>query len=138
VKAFVGDGQAANWGIWRRHFKHLSFVPILDFIHALTYVYAAAMADRTKEEGAPIYLRWITWVWQGQTSQMIAELAARAAELGPPPAEASDTDPRQIIAATLTYLVNQHSRMNYPDYRRRGYRSLSATSNRPSNRPISV
>jgi len=120
VKAFVGDGQATNWGIWKRHFKHLSFVPILDFIHALTYVYAAAMADRTQQEGAPIYRRWITWVWQGQVSQVIAEVAARAAELGPPPDEAGDSDPRQIIAATLTYLVNRQSRMNYPDYRRRG------------------
>ena len=126
VKAFVGDGQAANWGIWERHFKHLKFVPILDFIHALTYVYAAAMADRSKAEGAPVYLRWISWVWQGQVSQVIAELAARAVGAppagwsGPPPDDAGETDPRQIIAATLTYLVNQQSRMNYPDYRRRG------------------
>ena len=82
--------------------------------------YAAAMADRTKDEGGPIYLRWITWVWQGQVAQVIAEVAARAAELGPPPADASDTDPRQIIATTLTYLVNQQSRMNYPRYRREG------------------
>jgi len=120
VKAFIADGQAANWGIWKRHFKHLKFVPILDFIHALTYVYAAAMAGRTKEEGAPVYLRWITWVWQGQVSQVIAELATRAAELGPPPADVGETDPRQIIAETLTYFINQQSRMNYPDYRRQG------------------
>jgi len=120
VKAFIADGQAANWGIWKRHFKHLRFVPILDFIHGLTYVYSAAMAGRTKEEGAPVYLRWIAWVWQGQVSQVIAELAARGAELGPPPADAGETDPRQIIAGTLTYLINQQSRMNYPDYRRQG------------------
>ena len=120
VKAFVADGQAANWGIWERHFKHLKFVPILDFIHALTYVYAAAMAARTPEEGGPIYLRWITWVWQGEVPQVIAELAARAAELGPPPTDASEADPRQILARTLTYLVNQQSRINYPDYRRGG------------------
>ena len=95
-------------------------MPILDFIHALTYVYAAAMAARTQEEGGPIYLRWITWVWQGEVSQVIAELAARAAELGSPPTAASEADPRQILARTLTYLVNQQSRMNYPDYRRGG------------------
>lgn len=120
LKAFVADGQAANWGIWERDFKHLKFVPIVDFIHALTYVYAAALAGRTKEEGGPIYLRWITCVWQGEISQVIAELASRGAELGPPPADAGDTDPRQIIASTLTYLTNQQSRMNYPDYRRQG------------------
>ena len=119
-KAFVGDGGTANWGIWKRHFKHLRFVPILDFIHALTYVYAAAMADRSKAEGAPVYLRWITWVWQGQVSQVIAQMATRAAELGPPPDDVGDSDPRQIVAGTLTYLVNQQSRMKYPDYRRGG------------------
>ncbi len=120
VKAFVADGQPANWGIWERHFKHLKFVPILDFIHALTYVYAAAMAGRSQEEGGPIYLRWITWVWQGRVQKVIAELAVRGEELGVPPADASETDPRQIIAQTQTYLLNQQSRMNYPEYRREG------------------
>ena len=41
-KAFVGDGSDNNWAIWRQHFS--SFVPILDFIHALSYVFAAATA----------------------------------------------------------------------------------------------
>ena len=119
-KAFVADGQAAHWGIWERHFKHLKFVPILDFIHALTYVYAAALAGRSPVEGGPIDLRWISWVWQGQVAQVIAELAARAVERGPPPADAGDTDPRQIVATTLTYLVHQQSRLDYPTYRQQG------------------
>lgn len=120
LKAFVADGQATNWGIWKREFKHLRFVPILDFIHALTYVFAAAMAGRARGEGGPVYLRWITWVWQGEVTRVIAELAGRAVELGAPPADAAETDPRQIVAETLTYLSNQQSRMNYPVYRRMG------------------
>ena len=92
----------------------------------LTYVYAAAMAGRTKAEGGPVYLHWITWVWQGDVCRVIAELAARGEELGPPPADAGETDPRQIIAGTLTYLVNQQSRMNYSVYRQQG---LPVTSN---------
>jgi hypothetical protein len=32
-KAFVGDGQEANWTVHRTRFSH--YVPILDFIHAL-------------------------------------------------------------------------------------------------------
>jgi hypothetical protein len=120
LKAFIGDGQSANWGIWKRDFKHLGFIPILDFIHALTYVFAAAMAGRSRAEGGPIYLRWITWVWQGEVTRVIAELAARAVELGAPPPDAAETDPRQIVADTLTYLTNQQSRMNYPTYRRMG------------------
>ena len=125
-KAFVADGLAANWGIWERDFKRWKFVPILDFIHALTYVYAGAMAGRSKEEGGPVYLRWITWVWQGQVCKVISEVAARGEGAppegwsGPPPTDAGETDPRQIIAGTLTYLANQQSRMNYPEYRRQG------------------
>jgi hypothetical protein len=120
LKAFVADGQASNWTIWDRHFKHLEFIPILDFIHALTYVYSAAMAGRSSAEGWPIYVRWITWVWQGQVSRTIDELVERAMELGQAPADASETDPRAIVAGTLTYLRNQQSRMNYPEYRKLG------------------
>ena len=120
LKAFVADGQASNWTIWEQHFKHLEFVPILDFIHALTYVYAAALAGRSAAEGWAIYVRWITWVWQGEVSRTIAELSERALELGEVPADASETDPRVIVAGTLTYLRNQQSRMNYPEYRKLG------------------
>ena len=120
LKAFIADGSSTNWGIWQREFKHQGYVPILDFIHALTYVFAAAMAGRSRAEGGPIYQRWITWVWQGHVQKVIAEIAARAAELGPLPPHASETDPRQIVADTLTYLTNQQSRMNYPSYRQFG------------------
>ena len=120
VKVFIGDGSSTNWGIWQREFKHQEYIPILDFIHALTYVFAAALADRSREAGGPIFRRWITWVWQGEVLKVIAEVAARAVELGPLPSHASETDPRQIVADTLTYLTNQQSRMNYPAYRQAG------------------
>lgn len=119
-KAFVGDGSSTNWGIWEREFKHQKYVPILDFIHALTYVFSAAMAGRTREEGRESYLSWITSVWQGDVVHVIAELALRAVELGSPPPDALDTDPRQVIANAITYLTNQQSRMNYPSYRMAG------------------
>lgn len=120
LKAFVADGLPANWTVWEQHFKHHGFVPILDFIHVLTYVFAAAMAGRTHAEGGPVYVRWITWVWRGEVQRVIAELAARVAELGPLPPDAGETDPRRIVAEALTYLTNQQSRMNYSTYRRMG------------------
>ncbi len=119
-KAFIADGSSTNWGIWQREFKHQEYVPILDFIHGLTYVFSAAMAGRTREEGAPHYRHWITWIWQGQTSRVIGELQARSAELGEPSADAAETDPRRVVLETLTYLTNQQLRMNYPQYRRDG------------------
>ena len=48
-KAFVGDGASNNWTLWRNYFS--SFTPILDFIHALSYVFAAATAGRPFPEG---------------------------------------------------------------------------------------
>ncbi len=119
-KAFVADGGSTNWGIWDREFKHQGYIPILDFIHALTYAYSGAMAGRSREEGGVIYVRWITWIWQGEVLRVITELAARAEELGTPPPDAAATDPREIVAKTLIYLTNQRSRMNYPSYRQAG------------------
>ncbi len=94
LKVFIAAGRSTNWGLWQRHFKHWEFVPVRDFIHALTDVYSAAMVGRSRESGAPVYLRGITWIWQGEVQQVSAELAARSVELGPLPVDASDTDPR--------------------------------------------
>lgn len=119
-KAYVGDGSSWIWTIWKNHFKPFGFVAILDFIHALTYVYAAAMAGRTAVDGWPVYVRWITWVWQGQVPRVVVELAQRQQELGLPTDGDGCTSPRRIVSDALTYLQNQQSRMNYPAYRREG------------------
>jgi len=119
-KAFVGDGGSWLWTIWDGHFKPFDFVPILDIIHAVTHLYAAAMAGRSPTEGGPVYRRWITWVWQGEVAKVIAELAQRQQELGLPRDGESKTSPRSIVYGTLTYLQNQHSRMDYPRYRKLG------------------
>jgi hypothetical protein len=117
-KAFLGDGSENNWTIWRNHFS--SFVPILDFIHALSYVFAAAMAGRKFADGWPIYEQWIRWVWQGEVAQVIAALAQRQLELGTPQEGDTDTSPRQVVAQALTYLQNHQSKMKYAEYRQQG------------------
>lgn len=117
-KAFIGDGSDNNWTIWRQHFS--SFVPILDFIHALSYVFAAAMAGRPFAEGWPIYVQWIGWVWSGEVAQVIAALAQRQLELGVPTASDKETSPRQVVAQALTYLQNHQDQMHYAEYRRQG------------------
>lgn len=117
-KAFVGDGSANNWKLQRRFFG--SFVPILDFIHALSYVFAAAMAGRKFAAGWVCYQEWIGWVWQGQVVQVIAALQQRQAEVGRPEKDEPETSPRQVVAKTLTYLRNQQDKMRYDEYRRQG------------------
>jgi hypothetical protein len=117
-KAFVGDGAENNWTLQQRFFG--SFVAILDFIHALSYVFAAALAGRPFPEGWPIYVRWIGWVWEGQVERMIAELAQRQAELGTPAKGESETSPRSVVSQALTYLQNHKDKMRYDAYRREG------------------
>jgi len=117
-KAFVGDGSANNWKLQRRFFG--SFVAILDFIHALSYVFAAAMAGRRFAVGWSCYQQWIGWVWQGRVTEVLAALEVRQAELGLPEEDEPETSPRRLVERTLTYLRNHQEKMHYDEYRRQG------------------
>lgn len=123
-RAFLGDGAETNWTLWRNHFS--SFVPILDFIHALTYVFHAALAGRPFADGWEVYQRWIRWVWAGEVEKVIAELATRQAELGTPGVDAATTSPAQVVSRALGYLQNHKDRMRYADYRREGLPIVSS------------
>jgi hypothetical protein len=117
-KAFVGDGQEANWTVWRDYF--CLYTPILDFIHAICYVFAAAMAGRHLRDGWPVYCQWAQWVWSGQVQLVIEALCVRQQELGLPDKGESEETPRSKVAEALRYLENQKSRMHYDQYRRQG------------------
>jgi hypothetical protein len=116
-KAFVADGSATNWGVWRKHFSH--YTPILDFVHALMYVYAAAMAGRSAPEGWSHYRDWAQWLWSGQVDRLLAALTQRQGELGLPEKKETDT-PRAHVATSLGYLSNHRGRIKYDEYRRQG------------------
>ena len=117
-KAFVADGAASNWSVHKKHFSH--YTPVLDFTHAVCYVFAAAMAGRSFAAGWSEYCQWAQWLWEGATTQLIAALAQRAQVLGPPGEHDAETSPRKLVAEALQYLKNQQSRMNYGEYRKLG------------------
>lgn len=117
-QAFIADGSENNWTIWREHFS--SFEPILDFIHALSYVFAAATADRNFADGWRAYQEWIGWLWKGEVAKVIVALAQRQAELGEPLADDGETQARRVVARSLAYLQNHREQMKYAEYRRRG------------------
>jgi hypothetical protein len=117
-RAFLGDGQAANWTIHRIHFS--TFEPILDFVHALCYLFAAALAGRDVIEGQAVYRRWVQLAWAGRIETLLPELERRSTELGIPPPECPESDPRQLVFEALRYLKNHASRMRYAEYRCRG------------------
>jgi len=116
-KAFVADGAATGWSVHKKYFSH--YTPILDFTHALCYVYAAALAGRTGQAAWRDYVRWAQWLWEGAVDQLIAAVATRSDGLGPP-ADGDDTSPAAIVAKALGYFKNQRSRMKYHQYRRLG------------------
>lgn len=117
-KAFVADGAEVNWTIWRRHFSH--YTPILDFIHAISRVFQAAMAGRKFVDGWPVYCRWAQWLWSGRIGDLLAELQQRQLELGLPDKDDPATSPRRLVDEALTYLRNHQAFVNYAEYRRRG------------------
>ncbi len=120
AKAFLGDGLPWNWSIWKKDFR--DFVPILDFIHPLSYLFVTAKAVRESAEDVwSQYLAWMRGCWRGEVLQVLEELRQWQAKLGPPPSEAADNDPRQIVAKTITYFEHNAPRMNYPEYRRQGF-----------------
>ena len=116
-KAFVADGLATNWSVHRQHFSH--YTPILDFTHAVCYVYAAVLAARSQAIGWLTYCQWAQWLWEGAIDQLIAAVEARSQKLGPSP-DGDETSPAAIVARTLGYLTNQRARMKYNEYRQLG------------------
>jgi hypothetical protein len=121
AQAFVGDGQEWNWTLQRRHFPKA--VAIADLIHVLSYVYLAAKAVLTTAAGRwSQYLDWAEACWQGRVAEVIAELRTWQEQLGPllTEEEIPESDPRRVVARTLTYLENNRPRMDYPRYRREG------------------
>ena len=116
-KAFVADGAASNWTIHRKHFSH--FTPVLDFTHAICYVYAAALAGRTCQAAWCDYVTWAQWLWEGNLASLLAAVQARSEQLGAP-SEGDEASPAAIVARTLGYLKNQRTRMQYAEYRKLG------------------
>lgn len=125
-RAFVADGQAYNWSIHRGYFA--DFVPIVDLLHVVCYLFKTAQAVAAESERWPLYLRWLRCCWQGQAAEVVTQMERYQETWGrPPPAEELPaTDPRVVLAEALTYLRNNLERMDYPRYRREGLPTTSS------------
>lgn len=124
-RAFLGDGLPANWTIHEECFS--DFTPILDFVHAVAYLFLAARLcyDQPAESWA-MYLRWMTEVWRGQVENVIEALQTHQQRLGLPPDDVADDDPRERLRRVIQYLNNNRHRMKYDEYRRQGLPTTSA------------
>jgi hypothetical protein len=127
-KACLGDGASTIWGVFEFHLRAAGFIAILDFVHLLVYLYAAAGAAEGKGTEAAwlLYEQWLTWAWSGQTVPLVAGLTAVCRRLGVAPDAAAADDRRLLAADALRYVKNNRSRMEYPRYRRLGLPTSSA------------
>jgi len=124
-QSYVADGLPYNWTIQKRHFP--TFTPILDFVHAVEHLYAAARAVSDNDNATwQLYVSWAEACWQGCMAGVLAELRGHQDRLGSPPTDCDTTDPRQITAETIGYFENNVGRMKYPEYRRDGLPITSA------------
>lgn len=119
-RVFIGDGLPWNWSIWRDYFP--TFTPILDFIHAIQYLYAAAQAwAPCDEQRWSCYLAMAEAVWQGGVDGILEQLRAELASRGVAPDDKlADDSPHLPLADAARYLQNNRQRMDYPSYRRAG------------------
>jgi hypothetical protein len=127
-KACVCDGSATLWALFAMHLLAAGFVPILDFVHLLTYLYAAAGAVKGKGTRAAwtLYERWLRLAWSGEVATLLTALRQAAQRAGEPPEKAAEDDPRQLLADAVSYVSNNQERMDYPRYRRLGLPICSA------------
>lgn len=121
-KACVCDGQAYNWSVYEMHLRPLDFIPILDFVHLLAYLYDAAVACGGSESHIwQRYERWLRLAWSGKAGELLSQLRAAAGQ-----SPRSSTERKTTLEETITYVTNNRQRMDYPEYRRLGLPISSA------------
>jgi len=107
-KAFVADGLSCNWTIHAKHFS--DYVPVLDFVHAVSYLYRAAVLCFGRSDQAwTTYSRWMTLTWQGGVAGVINELHSHQQRIGLPPDQPDDDDPREELRQVIGYLQNNRA-----------------------------
>jgi hypothetical protein len=120
TSAVIGDG-----GNWIGPFAAMHFpdsFQILDFMHLLVYLYAAAISayPNRLSRSWPLYTALLKAAWRGKTNDVLAEMEMHLARIGAPAKDTPQDNPRSILARAIKYVRDNESRMKYPDYRRRG------------------
>lgn len=119
-KAFVADGLPTNWTLQEQYFS--DYTPIVDLMHALSYVYQAAQASAgDMEQCWQLCQHWLPLIWQGKVSQVVEAIDVQIAQIE---AEAETRRERESVLETLhesrRYLSNNQNRMKYDKYRQEG------------------
>lgn len=117
----LGDG--GNWiDPLLAAFFHV-LARIIDWFHASEHLWdcAKAVYGTGTAQAAQWAERLEALLWDGKVARVIAELSAKAQELGPPGETDAAGSPRRVLANNLAYFTTHKDHMNYPEYRRRGW-----------------
>lgn len=120
-RAVLGDGSAWIWNIQSKWFR--DFVPIVDFVHVLSYLYlTASVTNSSISQRWQQYVVWMRACWQGRVAEVIEHMQQCLDGFEPvgPEEVLAATHPRSVLSQTIGYLQNNRSRMDYPSYRRSG------------------
>jgi hypothetical protein len=117
-RAVIGDG--GNWidPLGQMHFP--DWIAILDFLHLLVHLFAAARLAHVHDTVAAwkLYERMLRDAWGGKVQAVIDTLKTQLRRLKS--AHANAPDSWRVVELTLAYVECNRQRMDYPRYRQLG------------------
>ena len=113
-----GERTANRWTIQRRHFA--SFTPILDFVHALGYVFSAAFAEAPKRRGGALQAVDSSRL-VGPSGDDSAGVGRTVRGTGSPSSRCARQRPSELgLRVVAAHLRNNADKMRYDHYRCQG------------------
>jgi hypothetical protein len=117
-RAVIGDG--GNWigPLGQLHFP--DWIQILDFLHLLVHLFAAARLAHAKDTGAAwkLYEGMLRDAWGGRVQQVIDTLKSQWDRMRTDASSAKDAC--RVVELAMRYVEQNRERMDYPRYRQMG------------------
>jgi hypothetical protein len=117
-RAVIGDG--GNWigPLGQLHFP--DWIQILDFLHLLVHLFAAARLAYARDAGAAweLYEGMLRDAWGGRVQQVIDTLKSQWDRMRTDAASAKDAC--RVVELAMRYVEQNRERMDYPRYRQMG------------------
>jgi hypothetical protein len=117
-RALIGDG--GNWidPLGQLHFP--DWIQILDFLHLLVHLFAAARLAYAKDAGRAwkLYEQMLQDAWGGRVQQVIDTLKSQWDRMRADASTAKEAC--RVVELAMRYVENNRERMDYPRYRQMG------------------
>ena len=117
-RALIGDG--GNWidPLGQLHFP--DWIQILDFLHLLVHLFAAARLAYARDANAAwkLYERMLRDAWGGRVQQVIDALKSQWDRMRADPSTAKEAC--RVVQLAMLYVEQNRPRMDYPRYRQMG------------------